>query len=109
MKLRLLGSGGVIPPPKPGCDCDVCSEARRKGIPYSRTGPSLFIEDINLLLDTPEDIRNQLNREGIKRIDHVILTHWHPDHTLGLRIFEQLNWDFEHGKAGKPIDVYMSR
>jgi phosphoribosyl 1,2-cyclic phosphate phosphodiesterase len=50
-------------------------EARKKGIPYSRSGPSLFLHDINALFDTPEDIFEQLNREGIEQVDFIFFTH----------------------------------
>jgi len=91
MKLILLGSGGATTIPRPTCQCKVCKQARSKGIPYSRSGPSLFIQDINLLFDTPEEIAVQLNRERITTIDYVFYTHWHPDHTLGMRIIERMN------------------
>jgi hypothetical protein len=42
-------SGGAQPPPRPGCDCGVCAEARHKGIPYSRTGPALYLPEHNVL------------------------------------------------------------
>ncbi|MFH0978022.1 MAG: hypothetical protein V1837_01840 [Candidatus Woesearchaeota archaeon] len=57
MKIILLGTAGVVPIPRLGCSCEICLEARKKGIPYSRTGTSLFVEDIDLLFDTPEEIR----------------------------------------------------
>jgi len=85
-----LGSGGSTTIPRPGCECRVCSEARVKGIPYSRSGPSMFIDDVNLLFDTPEEIALQLNRERINEIDYVFYTHWHPDHTFGMRIVERM-------------------
>jgi len=91
MKLVILGSGGATTIPRPGCQCRVCQEARIKEIPYSRSGPSLSIPDANLLFDTPEEISEQLNRERITTIDHLFYTHWHPDHTLGLRIIERMN------------------
>lgn len=109
MKLNILGSGGVMPMPRPTCFCDICKEAREKWIPYSRTWCSMFLYDVNLLFDTPEEIRLQLNRERIEKVEHVILTHRHPDHTLWLRIFEQLNWNFSEWKTfNKPIKVYIS-
>ncbi len=90
MKLVILGSGGSTTTPRPGCQCRVCVQAREKGVPYSRTGSSMLISDINLLFDTPEEIAMQLNREGIYSIDYVFYTHWHPDHTLGMRIVERM-------------------
>lgn len=85
-----MGSGGSTTIPRPGCECRVCSEARVKGIPYSRSGPSMFIDDVNLLFDTPEEIALQLNRERINEIDYIFYTHWHPDHTFGMRIVERM-------------------
>ncbi len=44
-----------------------------------------------MLFDTPEDIVNSLEREGIHRVRHLTYSHWHPDHTMGRRVLEQLN------------------
>ena len=43
MKIEFLGSGGAITIPQPCCDCAICREARERGVPYSRTGPSVFV------------------------------------------------------------------
>jgi len=80
--------------PKPLCQCRICQEARDKGIPYERTGPSAFLHDIKLLIDTPAEISSQLNRSCIRRIDYLILTHLDPDHVEGLRVVEQITLDF---------------
>lgn len=90
MELIILGSGGSTTIPRPGCECKVCSEARTKGIPYTRSGSSMFIKDINVLFDTPEEIDSQLNRARINNIDYIFYTHWHPDHTFGMRIVEKM-------------------
>jgi len=90
VKLTILGSGGATTIPRPGCGCRVCVEARAKGLPYTRSSSSMYISDINLLFDTPEEIAFQLNREGIKNIDYIFYSHWHPDHTLGFRIVEKM-------------------
>ena len=50
----------------------------------------MFINDVNLLFDTPEEIALQLNRERINEIDYIFYTHWHPDHTFGMRIVERM-------------------
>ena len=94
MNLIVLGSGGCTLTPRPGCRCPVCAEAREKGVPYARTGPSLFLEDNHALFDTPEEISQQLNRESIQQVDHIFYTHWHPDHTMGMRVVEQLNMEY---------------
>lgn len=105
----MLGSGGVAAPPRPCCNCRVCTEAREKGIPFARTGPSLYVYDANLLFDTPEEIRIQLNRENITDVKNIILTHWHPDHTQGLRVIEQINYDHINNMAkDEPIKVFIA-
>jgi phosphoribosyl 1,2-cyclic phosphate phosphodiesterase len=85
--------------PKPLCQCRICQEARNKGIPYERTGPSAFLHDINLLIDTPAEIASQLNRSHIRHIDYLILTHLDPDHVEGLRVVEQITLDFRSWRA----------
>jgi len=85
--------------PKPLCQCRICQEARNKGAPYERTGPSAFLHDINLLIDTPAEIASQLNRSRIRRIDYLILTHLDPDHVEGLRVVEQITLDFRSWRA----------
>jgi phosphoribosyl 1,2-cyclic phosphate phosphodiesterase len=80
--------------PRPGCSCAVCVEARAKGIPYSRTGPSVFVHGPDVLIDTPEESKLQLNRSQVTRIAAGLYSHWHPDHTAGRRVWESRNFDF---------------
>lgn len=109
MKFTILGSGGCVALPKPLCQCDICKEAREKGKPYSRFGCSLYLEDLNLVVDTPEDIVHALNYSDVKQIDTVLFSHIDPDHTLGMRVFEQLRIDWLEISEGRectdPIKV----
>lgn len=109
MKFEIIGSGGCVSLPKPLCNCQVCVEAREKGRPYSRNGPSLYLHDIHALIDTPEDIVQGLNQSTVKTVDYVLYSHMDPDHTLGFRVFEQLklNWFdvFEGRECSEPISV----
>ncbi len=95
--------------PKPLCQCKVCQEARNKGIPYARTGPSSLLHDINLLIDTPAEIASQLNRSHIRRVDYLMLTHLDPDHVEGLRVVEQITLDFRtwHAYPEKQICLLL--
>ncbi|MBN1941548.1 MAG: MBL fold metallo-hydrolase [Candidatus Diapherotrites archaeon] len=88
MELVLLGSEGAGHFPRPCCFCKDCEKARASG--FERTGPALIETTQGLLFDTPEEIALQLNRERIKKVSAVFYTHWHPDHTQGMRIFEHL-------------------
>lgn len=109
MKFEMIGSGGCVALPKPLCNCSICKEAREKGKPYSRYGCSLFLHDISLLIDTPEDIAHAINHSSITEIKTVLYSHLDPDHTLGFRVFEhlRLNWfDISEGReCNEPIDV----
>jgi phosphoribosyl 1,2-cyclic phosphate phosphodiesterase len=69
-------------------------EAREKGRPYERTGPSVFVHGPDVLIDTPEESKSQLNRSGVRRIAAGLYSHWHPDHTAGRRVWESRNFDF---------------
>ena len=110
MKFIITGSGGCVCTPKPLCQCNVCVEARKKGYPYKRCGCSLFLDDIYLLVDTPEDIAIAINNADIKRIDNIIYSHWDPDHTLGMRIMEQLRLEwldyYDKIKPENPINIF---
>jgi phosphoribosyl 1,2-cyclic phosphate phosphodiesterase len=95
MKIEFLGTGGAITTPNPGCRCGVCEEARRKGRPYTRSGPCTFVHGPDVLIDTPEEIKDQLNRSEVARIAAGVYSHWHPDHVMGRRVWE-MNHDWRH-------------
>ncbi|GEN52333.1 MBL fold metallo-hydrolase [Halobacillus faecis] len=108
MEIEFLGTGGAITIPRPLCHCNVCSEARNKGVPYSRMGPSIFVHGPDLLIDTPEDIYNQINRSTIDDVKGILYSHWHPDHVMGRRIIESLSADWiNYPPQHKKIDVYI--
>lgn len=109
MKVKIIGSGGCVSTPRPCCNCRICREARKKGVPYARTGCSLYIEEAKVLIDTPEDINDALNHANVKEIEQVLYSHADPDHTMGMRVFEQLRMDWLGGSVGKknsnPIEI----
>jgi phosphoribosyl 1,2-cyclic phosphate phosphodiesterase len=107
MKWTILGSGGCQVIPKPLCSCEVCTQARVKGIPYARSGPSAYLHDIGLLIDTPAEIAAQLNRSNITRVDNLMFTHLDPDHAEGFRVVEQITLDFRtwHAYPEKSISL----
>ena len=111
MHVTVLGSGGCTVIPKPLCKCRICREAREKGAPYARTGPSIFVHDENLLIDAPAEIAWQLNRANIDRVDYLLFTHLDPDHVEGFRIVEQITLDFRTWEAyrGKTIRLILPR
>ncbi len=107
MELEFLGSGGAFTTPRAGCFCRICAEAREKGVPYSRSGPGVFVHGPNVLIDTSEQINEQLNRARLGYIPACFYSHWHPDHTAGRRIWE-MNIDWRHWpRSNRTTDIYL--
>jgi len=111
VKVEILGSGGATTTPRPGCSCRVCEQARERGGPYVRTGPSVFVHGPNVVFDTPEESKLQLERSQIGDIAACFYSHWHPDHTMGRRVWETRNGDFRtwprEAKRQRVTDVYL--
>ena len=84
MKLTFLGTGTSFGVPQVGCGCEVCHspDPRDK---RNRVGALVETDSgARLLIDTPPELRLQLIANGIDRVDAVIYTHDHADHTHGL-------------------------
>lgn len=109
MKLTIVGSGGTIPTPRPFCQCSTCKKARKYGEPYKRNSSSIYINDIFTLIDCPEDIGDSLNRRNIERVDNLFITHWHPDHTFGLRPLLESSYNFVTKKPDKQINIFIPK
>lgn len=64
---------------------------------------------MNILIDTPEDINASLNNSGIQKVEHILYSHCDPDHTMGMRVIEQLKMDWlansQVKKPDNPIEV----
>jgi len=67
------------------------------------------VNEIFTLIDCPEDIADSLNRRRINRVNNLFITHWHPDHTFGLRPVLEACFNFLENKPDKKISVYMPR
>lgn len=110
LAIEILGSGGAVRTPRPGCGCRLCTGARAHGIPWERTGPSLFVHGPNVLIDTPEESALQLDRSSATTIAAGFYSHWHPDHTRGCRVWETRNGDFLHWPPQQtPTPIYLPR
>jgi phosphoribosyl 1,2-cyclic phosphate phosphodiesterase len=83
LKITFLGTGTSQGVPIIGCPCKVCQslDFRDKRL---RTSIHVAIGNQSFVIDTGPDFRQQMLRENITRLDAVIFTHAHRDHTAGL-------------------------
>jgi len=108
LELTFLGTGTSAGVPMIGCHCDVC----RSGDPRDRrTRPSVAVSwpdpeapqlQRRFLIDTGPELRLQIVREGIDRIDGVFYTHAHADHIFGLDDLRRFNAVME-----QPLPLYV--
>ena len=83
MKIKFLGTGGTMGVPIWNCDCDICRHADPKN---KRGNSALFVttdDGTDILVDFGSDIKHQLMKNGIRKIDYALLTHTHDDHCFG--------------------------
>lgn len=83
MNITFLGTGTSQGVPVIGCICAVCRslDFRDKRL---RTSIHVAIDGQSLVIDAGPDFRQQMLRERIRRVDGIIFTHAHRDHTAGL-------------------------
>jgi phosphoribosyl 1,2-cyclic phosphate phosphodiesterase len=100
LKITFLGTGTSQGVPLIGCPCKVCQS---KDFRDNRLRSSVHIEteDLSLVIDTGPDFRQQMLRAGIKKMDAVLFTHGHKDHTAGFDDIRAYNYIQK-----KEMDVY---
>lgn len=82
-QMIFLGTGTSVGVPMVGCGCVVCTSDDPRD-QRTRTSVLLGLPGGTLLIDTTPDLRAQLLRERIGRVDAVLYTHEHVDHLYGL-------------------------
>jgi phosphoribosyl 1,2-cyclic phosphate phosphodiesterase len=102
-KIIILGSGSSVGVPRID---GYWGRADKNNIKNNRTRCSIYIKyrSSNILIDTSPDIRNQLLKNKITKIDNVIYTHDHADQTHGINELRPFFW-----KNKKKINVYTNR
>jgi phosphoribosyl 1,2-cyclic phosphate phosphodiesterase len=83
LKITFLGTGTSQGVPVIGCTCEVCRSLDYRDKRF-RTSIHIDVNGQSFVIDTGPDFRQQMLRENIPRIDAVIFTHAHRDHTAGL-------------------------
>lgn len=97
--LTFLGTGTSNGVPMIGCECAVCTSADPRDF-RNRTSAYLVWDDLHLLIDTATELRLQALTFGLKRVDAVLFTHAHADHTGG---FDELRRFNELAQAHLPV------
>ena len=89
MKFIILGCGSSMGVPRSDGDFGNCDPKNKKNY-RSRCSALLQTKSENILIDTSPDLRQQLIKNRIKKIDRVLYSHMHADQTHGindLRVF----------------------
>ncbi len=115
LELLFLGSGTSAGVPLIGCECEVCRSSDPRD---QRTRASVLVRypdredagDIDertvrqFMIDTTPEMRIQVLRHRIMRIDGVLFTHAHADHIFGLDDLRRFN-----AAMDRAIDIYAER
>lgn len=91
MILTFLGTGTSQGVPVIGCSCPVCLSLDFRDKRF-RSSIHLEVMGQSIVIDTGPDFRMQMLREGIKKLDAVLFTHEHKDHTAGLDDIRPFNF-----------------
>lgn len=91
MIVTILGSGTSQGVPVIGCECPVCTslDFRDKRL---RASIHIEVRGKSFIIDSGPDFRQQVLRERIKKLDALIFTHEHKDHTAGMDDIRSFNF-----------------
>ena len=102
MRVTILGCGGSSGTPSVDHGWGACDPANPRN---RRSRPSILVEEgeTRILVDTSPDLREQLLRVGVNRLDAVFFTHSHADHLHGIDDLRSVN-----RALGTPLDVFAN-
>lgn len=103
MIVTFLGTGTSQGVPVIACDCEVCKSMDYRDV-RTRTSVHIELDGLGLIIDTGPDFRQQVLRERIIKLDAVIFTHEHKDHTAGLDEVRSFNF-----KQGTDMPIYAEK
>lgn len=103
MKVTFLGTGTSQGVPVIACSCDVCKslDFRDKRL---RTSVHLEVDGKSIVVDSGPDFRQQMLREYIQKLDALVFTHEHKDHTAGMDDVRAFNF-----KQNRDIPVFARK
>lgn len=102
LRITFLGTGTSSGVPMIGCHCEVCTSADARD---KRLRSSILVESAHtsFVVDTTPDFRYQMLRINNEKLDALLYTHPHKDHTAGLDDIRPYNY-FQ----AKAIEVYAN-
>jgi phosphoribosyl 1,2-cyclic phosphate phosphodiesterase len=100
--ITFLGTGTSQGVPVIGCDCEVCRSVDFRN-QRLRVSVHISVAGKSLVIDTGPDFRQQVLREKIQKLDAVIFTHQHKDHTAGLDDIRGFNYRID-GREVKSME-----
>ena len=91
MKITLLGTGTSQGIPVIGCNCGACVSDDPRD---DRLRSGVFVQsgELNILIDTGPDLRQQMLKLGVRHLNAVLYTHEHNDHVAGLDDIRPFNF-----------------
>ena len=93
IKFTIFGCGSSMGVPKPDGDWGKCNPLEKKNY-RTRCSALITTKNKNILIDTSPDLREQMIKNKIKKINNVLYSHQHADQTHGindLRVFYMKN------------------
>ena len=103
MKFIILGCGSSMGVPRPDGFFGNCDPDNKKNY-RTRCSALIKTSEENLLIDTSPDLRQQLLRHRIKKINRVLYSHMHGDQTHGINDLRSF-----YLNSRKQIDVYADK
>ena len=103
MRITLLGTGTSQGVPVIACDCQVCKSENLKD-KRLRSSVMIEVDNINLVIDTGPDFRQQMLREKVEKVDAILFTHHHKDHVAGMDDIRAFNY-----KLKKDMQLYCTK
>lgn len=103
MNVTILGTGTSQGVPVIGCNCPVCKSTDEKD-KRLRVSVLIEVDGINLVIDSGPDFRQQMLSADVQKLDAIMFTHEHKDHTAGLDDVRAFNF-----KQSMDMDVYAHK
>jgi len=103
MKFIILGCGSSMGVPRPDGFFGNCDPNNKKNY-RTRCSALINTKDENILIDTSPDLRQQLLRHKIKKINKVLFSHMHGDQTHGINDLRSF-----YINSRKQLDVYADK